>query len=200
MGQQREAVLRVTGDAVFLGHLLGRLPHRFAGRRLGDRGRHRHEVPGTDPGKCRQPAAQRLGFAGRHQDPAELLRVEDRDVGERFDPAGQDHVGVTHQDLVVRVGDRLGARGAGAIEAVGRNGPGKLGQQGDFARHVRRQDRGDHLAEDHLIDFAAVEVGAIEQLAGGMTGHLDGRGVLEDAAAPRERGAKSRHHHRPAPG
>ena len=145
------------------------------------RGRTVPEWPAGRPGSS--PCSPRPGIR--------LNRREWRigNVGERFDAAGQNTSAWPRRDLVGGVVDGLSRRGAGAIEGIGRNAGGELGQETHLARHVRREDRGDHLAEDDLVDLAAVELAAIEQLPRGVAGERDGGHVAEDGAALGERSA-----------
>ena len=83
-------------------------------------------VTGTrSRGRVRASAPSRVptlfALLGLDQDLAEATRVEDGDIGQRFDAAGEDHVGMAQGDLVGRIGDRLGGRRAGAIERVRRH-------------------------------------------------------------------------------
>ena len=108
---ERQPVLRLAGDPVLLGHLFGRLAHRLAGRRLGDRRRHRAGGRGAGSGRAspsRAPSVRALPASTRIW--LKRAGVENRDVGQRFDAAGDDGVGVAERDLVGGVGDGLGRR------------------------------------------------------------------------------------------
>ena len=133
---QRKPVLGLPGDPVLLGHLLGRLAHRLAGGGLGDGGRDRHQVAGTHPAEGADPAAQAPALLASTR--IWLKRRECRIgmIGERFDAAGEDDVGVAQQDLVGGVVDGLGRGGAGAIQGIGRNGAAETGA-GDSPRAPR---------------------------------------------------------------
>ena len=76
-------------------------------------------------------------------------------------PPARIDVGVAERDLVGGVGDGLGRGGAGPVERVGGDAREELRQQAHLARDVRRAHRGDHLAEDHFVDLAAVELAPI---------------------------------------
>jgi hypothetical protein len=117
--------------------------------------------------------------------------VEDGNVGERLDPASEDGIGVPHRDLIGGVGDGLGGRGARAVESVGGNAREELGEEAHLAPDVRRECRGDDLAEDHLVHLAAIELAAHQQLAGGVPRERDGRDVAEDGPALGERGTQA---------
>ena len=189
---QREPVLRLARDPVLLRHLLGRLAHRLAGRRLGDRRRQREPDPAAGPApKAASPAPEAPGLARLHQDLAESPGMEDRDVGQRLDAAGQHDVGVTQRDLVGGVGDGLGRRGAGAVEGVGRHARQELREQADLAGDVGHEQRGNDLAEDHLVHFAPVDLAPDQQLADGMTGQRDRRDFAKDRSALDERGTQA---------
>ena len=117
--------------------------------------------------------------------------MEDGDVGQRFDSAGQNDVGVAQRDLVGGIGDGLGRRGAGAVEGVRRHARQELREQADLARDVGHERRGNDLAEDHLVDFAPVDLAPDQQLADGMTGEGDRRDFAEDRSALGERGTQA---------
>ena len=198
MAAQRPAVLRFTRDAVFLGHLFGRLTHRFARRRLGDRGRDRDEVARADLQEGAQPRAERLGLARLDENVGEAPGGEDRDVGQRFGAPGNDDVSVAEHDLVMAASDRLGGGGAGTVHGVGGDFLGKLGQQAHLAADVRDEGRRHDLAEDHFVDVGAVHIGALDQLARGVAGEIHGAGVLERRPRFAERrAATGNHRHAP---
>ena len=195
MTHQRDPVLGLPRDVILLGHLFGRLAHRLAGRRLGDRGRYRNQITGPDSGEGPEPLTQRLGPARGHQDLAHPSGVENRDVGEDLDPARDDHLGMSEQDLIGGRGHGLSGGGAGPVQGVRRYGLRKLREQTHLAGHVRRQYGGHHLAEDDLIDVATVEPGPGQQLAGGEPGEGDRGGVFQHGAGPGKRRAQARDDH-----
>ena len=77
--------------------------------------------------------------------------------------------------------------GAGAVERVGRDAGQELREEADLARDVGREDRRDHLAEDHLVHFPAVDLAAEEQLARGVPRQGHGGDVPERGPALHER-------------
>ncbi len=87
--------------------------------------------------------------------------MKDGNVGERLDAAGEHDVRVAEGDLVGRVVDRLRGGGARPVEGVRGHARRKLRQETDLPPDVRREHRGDHLAEDDLVHLAPVELGAL---------------------------------------
>jgi len=73
-------------------------------------------VARADARQHAQAGRQRLRLAGVDENVGEAAGDEDRDVGERFDAAREDDVGVAEGDLVVGVGDGLVSGGAGAVQ------------------------------------------------------------------------------------
>ncbi len=117
--------------------------------------------------------------------------MENGNVGERFDPARDDRVGMTERDLVGGVGDGLSRGGAGAIESIGGNTGKKLRKETHLACDVRRQHRGHDLSEDDFIDLPAVELGAIEQLTRRVASERHRGDITEYGAALGERSAQA---------
>ena len=193
MAAQGPAVLGLAGDAVFLGHLLGRLAHRFAGGGLGDRRRHGDQVARPDLREHPHTLQGRLGLACLDQDVGEAARGQDRNVREALDAPRQDHVRVAQHDLVVSGGDGLVGGGAGAVEGVGGDLLRELRQQADLAADVGDEGRRDDLAPDHLVHLRAVEIRAVHELACGEPREIDGARLLQHAARPAERRATSGH-------
>ena len=78
--------------------------------------------------------------------------------GRRLKAAADDRGGRGGGAPAGKGADRLwSGRGAGAVEAEGRDLPGELRQQTHLASEVGCEDGGHHLAEHHLIDGIRVE-------------------------------------------
>ena len=187
MAAQRPSVLVFPRDVILLRHLLGRLPHRLAGGRLGDGGRDGNQVAWSDLREGFDARAQRPGLTRLHQDVRQPARGEDRNVRQRFGAACNHDVRVAECDLVVGGADCLIGRGAGAIQGVCGDFLGKLRQQADFAPDVRYQRRRHDLAKHDLVDLIPVQVGALQQLARRIAGEVDGTHILERRAGFAER-------------
>src|SRR5687767_2792083 len=108
--------------------------------------------------------------------------MEDWDIGERLHSTGNDRIGVTQQDLVRRIVDRLRGGGTGAVQGVGRDTGRQLWQETYLTRHVRGHGGRDHLAEYHLVDLAAVYLAAVEQLPTDVPRHCHGGHVAKHGA------------------
>ena len=67
MAAQREGILVLSLNPIFFRHLFGRLTHRLACRRLGNRGRHRDEVLGANARNQLQALSERLCLAQRDE-------------------------------------------------------------------------------------------------------------------------------------
>ena len=192
MTLQGQSVLRLATDAVLLCHFLRRLPHAFAGGRLGDRRSDGPQISRARPRQRAETCAKRARLPRLDEDLAEAPRVQYGNAGERLHTARDDRIGMAERDLVGGVGNGLAGGGAGAVERVGRDVGGELGEETDFAGHVGREHRGHHLAENHLVDFPAVELAEVEHFPCGVTSKCDRGNVAEHGAAPGERSAQAR--------
>ncbi len=164
MALQREAVLRLAADGILLRHLLRRLAHGQAGRRLRDCRRIRREVFDLDALECAELSAHRFLFARRDQRLGEFFREEDRYVRQRFRAAGDDGVGVAARDHVRSGGDGLIRRRAGLADGVARDPARQPRAEDDFAGDVWRLDRRDDVAEDDFLHLGGIDAGALHEL------------------------------------
>jgi hypothetical protein len=85
----------------------------------------------------------------------------------------------------------------GAVQAVGGNGAGKLGQERHFPRDVGGEDRGDYLTEDDFVDFGTGQIGAVEQLA--RTWRANWTAGTSERSRSSERCAQAGNDHGPRP-
>src|SRR5205823_5465995 len=155
-------------------HLLRRLAHGQAGGRLGDGGGVGGEVLQPDFSELTELPADALLFARADQGLGEILREEDRDVGQRLRAAGDDGVGVAAEDQVRRRGDGLIRRRARLADGVAGDLARQAGAEDDLARDVRRFDRGDDVAEDDFLHRLWIDAGARHQLADGELAEVEG--------------------------
>ena len=113
--------------------------------------------------------------------------MQDRNVGQRFRAAGDRDVDVAERDLVGGVGDRLVCRRAGAAHGERLHAFRQQRHQRDFARDVRREDRWNDRSEDERLDFAAVEIRALDQLGDAELAEVDRGDGLERGSRSCER-------------
>jgi hypothetical protein len=142
LGSDGEFVLLVAVDLPLLGDVLGGLAHVVAvegvPQAVLDHGVDHlvvaHLVAGAHVGAMRRQ--RHVLLAAGHHDGA-----------------------VAGQDLLRRDGDGPEARAADLVEGPGGGAVGDAGLDGGLARRVLALARGQHLAEDDLVDVAAVDAG-----------------------------------------
>jgi hypothetical protein len=90
--------------------------------------------------------------------------MEDWNVGEGLCAASDGDIGVTQENLIGRVGNRLIRRGACATHRHGRDSFRQQRQQRHLARDVRREHRGHDGTEDERVDVFRLETRPLHEL------------------------------------
>ena len=163
---QGERVLVAAGDAVFRRHVLGRDAHVDAVERIVQRGQHHVDHRGV--AHAGAPARAGGEVAG---------------TAHAFGPAADGDVGIAQQDRLRGAEDRLQA---GAAQPVHRQAGRVLGdaaiQRGDAGEiHVACLGV-DDVAEHHMADVLAIDLGAGHRLAHHLRAECRGRHILQGAA------------------
>jgi hypothetical protein len=177
---EREDVLVFAGDAVALGHVLGRLSHRLGGVALGQT--RVGEAP-ADRGVHERGVAARKAPLG--------LQHHERRARHRLHAAGQDEVRIAEPDLARRLYDRLEARGAEPVHRHARDLHWQPGDQCCHARDVPVVLAGlVGAAHVDLVDRGRVELVALDGRRDGARGKVVGAHAGEHPGVAADRGAQ----------
>jgi hypothetical protein len=188
---QGPAILVFAFDGVFLGHQLGGLAHRQAGRGFGNSRRHRRQIGQTQTAQAAQFAAHGFGLTGADHGARERRAQADRHVREHLGAAGDDHVGIAAFDQVGGVGDGLAGRGAGQRDGIGRRVSGQAGGQDQLSREIGVGDGSGDVAIDQVVDAGGVEREAGDELSGDGAGEIEHVEASEIGAGTQEGGAQA---------
>jgi hypothetical protein len=170
---QRELVLVLARDVVLLGDALGGVAHVEVVVDLPE--------AVLDHGVDQDAVAQAVAGA--------RLGHQVRRVAHALGPAGDHHLGLARPDGVGRLHHRLEPRAADEVQRPGRHRVGQTGAQRGLAADVLAEARADHVADDHLVDRARVELAPLQQRLDGRRGELRRRDRAQRAQVAGQRGA-----------
>ncbi len=164
--RQRQLVLRLPGDAPFLGHVLAMVAHALAGARLGHARELGLQLGQAEPGQQRLDlVAGGLGAVGGKDARAQLLAVDDRHVGGGVRTAADARVDLPHRDLVADVNDGVQRGAAGALHGDARGQRRQPGRQRRLAAEVPVRGVLDHRAHRHFAQLLPLQAELFHQRA-----------------------------------
>ncbi|SLC66471.1 Uncharacterised protein [Mycobacteroides abscessus subsp. massiliense] len=172
----RELVLGLAGDAVNLGHFVGRFPHHLTRGALLDLGPAWQQSGERGQAPCGVEVILRLGLTqgqrgGRVN---QLLRQVDSRVRGGVGATGDHHVVFAALDRGGRGGDGLQTGSARARDGVAFDAVPKLEIECDLAGDVRRARRQDHPTPDDRLDLTGRDLGVVQQAAHRLVGQRNG--------------------------